>query len=221
MHLTGITVCIGFADFLADTLPVNRYLFNQYVIVTSPEDTETQRLAKANRCKLVITKRHRQNGPFNKGAAINDGIDNANRRQWLCHLDADIVLPEEFRWWLVNAGEHVKYDKHLDEHIIGMHRHNCRSRAEWLEYLRTGTHAWPVEKLRKVDQIPAGFLQAWNAAVMDVRYPEHCPTASMSDLLFGEQFLYRFHPDQPRCIHLENKHRQDLDYSGRRSPRWK
>ena len=221
MHLTGITVCIGFDDFLAETLPRNRHLFNQFVIVTSPEDTETQRLAKANRCKLVITKRHRQNGPFNKGAAINDGIDNANRRQWLCHLDADIVLPDVFRQWILDARQHVKHGRHLDEHIIGMHRHNCRSRAEWLEYLRTGTHAWPVEKLRKFDQIPVGFLQIWNAAVMDVRYPEHCPTASMSDLLFGEQFLFRFHPDQPRCIHLENKHRQDLDYAGRRSPRWK
>ncbi len=220
MHLTAITVCIDFADFLADTLPVNRHLFNQYVVVTSPSDTATQRLAEQHACKLVVTERHLAAGPLNKGAAINDGLDAANRRQWLCHLDADIVLPDVFRWWLFNAECNVKYGQHLEKHIIGMHRHNCRSRAEWLRYLATGRHDWPVEKLRAWNQVPAGYLQIWHAA-MNVRYPEGHPTASASDLVFGEQFVYRFHPDQPRVIHLENKARQDLDYSGRRSPPWR
>lgn len=220
MHLTAITVCIDFADFLAETLPRNRHQFNQFVIVTSPEDAATQRLAKEHRCKLVVTDRHRRNGPFNKGAAINDGLAAMPKSQWVCHLDADIVLPDVFRWWMVHAKQHVKYPKHLSETIIGMHRVCCRGHNAWRQYLRTGKQKWPVEKLRRWNQYPAGYLQIWNAVAMHVRYPETCPTASMSDLLFARQFVYRFHPDHPRVIHLETKNRVNADYEGRRSPQW-
>lgn len=223
MHLSAITVCIDFADFLADTLPVNRPHFNQYVIVTSSDDAATQRFARKHACKLVVSDRFRETHAFDKGAAINDGLAVADKRQWLCHLDADIVLPANFRQWLIGVRRVVKHADHLNEHIIGMHRHNCRNRAEWLKWLATHQRMrlkWPVEKLREWNQIPAGYLQIWHAS-MGARYPEGHPTASGSDIAFGEQFTYRFHPNQPRVIHLEAKSRQNEDYRGRKSPPWR
>lgn len=220
MHVAAVTVCVNFADFLADTLPVNRPHFDQYVVVTSPEDAATQRLAKRHDCTLVITERFREDGAFNKGRAINDGLDAADARQWVCHLDADIVLPLLFRLWLKNVRRLVRDPQHLRQTLLSLHRVCCTSREEWLRFRKTGTHDWPVEKLRRWNQVPAGYLQIWHAS-MPVRYPETSPTAGGSDLEFGRQFVYRFTCEHPRVIHLETKKQTSADYAGRRSAKWR
>lgn len=97
--MRAITVCVEYDDILSITLPRNRSLFEDYVIVTSIEDTKTAELATQYDCRLLITDVFYENGAvFNKGAAMEQGFDLLGREDWICVLDADIVLPSQLFW---------------------------------------------------------------------------------------------------------------------------
>lgn len=46
MRIEAITVSVNYDDFLAETLPLNRPLFDDMIVVTTPEDVETQRICR-------------------------------------------------------------------------------------------------------------------------------------------------------------------------------
>src|SRR5690554_3721807 len=83
--IDGLSVCVGYADMLAVTLPLNRKHCRRFVIVTSLEDSATQRIANEHNCEVVVCDRLRtgkiprdygeREPTFNKGAAINDGMN--------------------------------------------------------------------------------------------------------------------------------------------------
>mgnify|MGYP007095246455 CR=1 FL=1 len=54
-YLECVTVCVNHADILRITIPQNRHLFDNWVIVTSPEDKETQDLCKYYKVHHVVT----------------------------------------------------------------------------------------------------------------------------------------------------------------------
>jgi hypothetical protein len=103
-HLTGISVCVNYDDFLAITLPQNITHFNKYIIITSEKDGRTCKMIEMYNDKkitLIKTNIFYENGAqFNKGAAIRQVqkslLINSNI-SWICILDADIVLPNNFR----------------------------------------------------------------------------------------------------------------------------
>lgn len=223
-HLTAITVCIDFSDFLSDALPENRGFFDRYILLTSPEDTATQELGEKYDCEVITTTLHRDLGKFNKGAVINQGIASAHPANWLCLIDADIVLPTSFRTWLSELPKIVRKPHWVPHTLFGLHRLRCLGRENWLAYLQDTTVArsWPIEKLRKQNQCPVGYLQLWDAESSPHVYPTDCPTASRSDLVFAKKFRHCYHTYHPRAIHLETaKPSASYDYEGRRSPRWK
>lgn len=90
----SLVVCVEFDDFLAITLPRNNRHFEQTLVITSICDIDTQRLALENACQVFITDVFYENeAVFNKGAAIEKGLDILGRDGWLCLWDADIVMP--------------------------------------------------------------------------------------------------------------------------------
>lgn len=94
--VTAITICVDYGDYLAVTLPINRKHFDKVVVVTTPADSET--IGVANRCDAwCLTTRafHERGASFNKGAAIERGLEIAGREGWIVLLDADIVVPAE------------------------------------------------------------------------------------------------------------------------------
>lgn len=96
--LEGITVCSGYADFLSWTLPENAKHFDRFVVVTSPEDSETQKIAEQCGAEVVISKRFRENGAsFNKGKMLNDGLKQLDMKSWIVITDADILFRPDFR----------------------------------------------------------------------------------------------------------------------------
>lgn len=220
----AVVVSIGFGDFLATTLPINRPVFDRLIIVTSPEDECTKALAREHDCDLVITSRHKEAGPFNAGKVINDGLDACTERGWLAQIDADIVLPENFRLKLFSAVAHVFSTTapkvRAENTVFGLHRSMCRSREEWEAYLLAGEHTWLVEKLRKRSHPPAGYFQLWYAKGHKVRYPEDYPTCASGDLAFSRQFCCRRHLTSPQVIHLATKSKATDDHGGRVSPKW-
>jgi hypothetical protein len=105
-HLTGICICVNYDDFLSITLPENMKHFDKYIIVTSEKDTKTIQLVKDyalenKQVELLKTELFYLNGAsFNKGAAIRRAQTSISRNkqiQWICIIDADIVLPPDFR----------------------------------------------------------------------------------------------------------------------------
>lgn len=101
--MDAVTVCVDYGDILTVTLPVNAPHFRRWMIVTSPDDTETiafvRRMASLGNLMLHITDEFTRDGAvFNKGRALNTGLDLLNPEGWFVILDADIVLPECINW---------------------------------------------------------------------------------------------------------------------------
>ena len=129
MKIEAVVTCVDYADFLAETLPHNRNLFDKVVVVTSPEDKPTQRICEYWHVDCLSTDSFRSRwGEFNKGAAINDGLARLAKTDWLVHMDADIVLPPLTRT-LLEAAE-------LDpSSIYGIDRHMVHGYEPWRKFM--------------------------------------------------------------------------------------
>ena len=124
MRIEAVIVCVGYGDFLAASLPENLHLFDDLVVVTSPDDEETRAICRKHSVHHVLSHDHRRDGPFNKARMIQRGFDQIGAQDWILHLDADIVLPRKFRKYLDWA--------HVDERsIYGADRCNLNSWDEW------------------------------------------------------------------------------------------
>ena len=91
--LSGVVVSVNYGDRLADTLPKNIKLFDQFVVVTSPEDTLTQKVAEEHGATVVLSSRcYEDDHSFNKGRMLNEGLAALKDPDWVILTDADITL---------------------------------------------------------------------------------------------------------------------------------
>jgi hypothetical protein len=71
MFIEAVTVCVGYADFLAETLRANRPHLDRLIIVTSPDDHDTLDLCHDHNLEVIVTRDFYRGGDvFNKGRAI-------------------------------------------------------------------------------------------------------------------------------------------------------
>src|ERR1700722_4679961 len=96
-RLECVTVCVGYGDFLRETLPYNMRHFDRYVVVTTEHDTETQNLCKHLGVECLVTDLMSRDGLFAKSRGIDYGLANLRGNGWIVHLDADIWLPPQTR----------------------------------------------------------------------------------------------------------------------------
>jgi len=199
MYLEAVTVCVNYDDFLEQTLPFNRGRFDNMVVVTTADDKKTQKICYDHHVEFVITNRLFEDGAsFNKGKAINDGINALSKKDWIVHLDADMAVPPNLRAYLVN-------DMTLDpECIYGAPRHMCTTLKEWNRYRNDHTigSSWPYQG--KVINIGVGYFQLWNSRAttlfnQDTWYPEQYNHAGRSDRMFWRKWA------------AENRRRLDVD----------
>ena len=124
MRIEAVTVCVGYADFLAATLPENLPLVDDLVVVTSPDDEETRAVCRKHNVFHILSEDYRRGGPFNKARMINRAFDQIGCHDWVLHLDADIVMPRQFRR-LVDWAD-------LDERVLyGADRQRIIGFDEW------------------------------------------------------------------------------------------
>jgi hypothetical protein len=107
--MNGLTVSVGYDDFLALTLPRNAVNFARIVVVTTPGDRKTIQVAEEVENVTVLTTDVFSKGKatFNKGAAIEEGLEVLGREGWICVFDADIEMPgnwEESSWQWLETG---------------------------------------------------------------------------------------------------------------------
>lgn len=167
------TYCENYSDFLAETLPTNIHLFDNYTVITTPEDRDTIRLCDIYRVKcLKINKKEvlsNDKDIFFKGYCLNEALKTSKYHDWVLSLDADIWLPPRTRQLLDN--------KYLDPELIyGIDRMMCNSYEEWIKFKKNPKihegwiymflDAFPMG-VRNVGYesegyIPIGFFQLWN-----------------------------------------------------------
>lgn len=235
LRLEAVTTCVGFDDFLDETLATNHYHFDTFIVVTSHDDKKTQQVAKKHGAICVQTDLFKKNDrSFNKGAAINSGFNRFQYYGWRLHLDADIIVPDNFRRILFNH-------THLDTKMIygadrinvvgketlqkhhNIHRHTPQSKYSCL--IESG-HKQPIGA-RYVDPLigycPLGFFQLWHAS-NHKQYPYSLGDASHDDIMFSQQWSqqHRVHLPTVICHQLcAEKPKWGENWEGRKHKRFK
>lgn len=198
MYLEAVTVCVDYSDFLAHTLPLNRQHFDHWIIVTSKGDFETQRLCKHYNVECLTTDKFYEEGStFNKAKGINQALEYFSKRDWMIHIDADIVLPPNFRTMV----EKMELEK---DKIYGVDRLMCPNYDEWTKYIRkpkpiyqdwifVHLNVFPIAS-RVADYngegySPIGFFQMWHPRTSNVNiYPENHDGADRTDMAFAKKW---------------------------------
>ncbi|RMD73514.1 MAG: hypothetical protein D6820_18450, partial [Lentisphaerae bacterium] len=192
----AIITCVGYGDILAKTLPHNLPQLDHIIVLTTPGDEATIQTVNAldsDQISLVITDAAQQEGaPFNKGRLMNCAIPLLRHRQWCLSLDADIILPPDFRRYIHSHRLHPNV-------LYCMARHNivAENLQQWLEeYLRS--RRLPSPPSPQGYPTPFGYFQLFHldAPAVRERYPNIFPRQFLNaggvDFYFAR--LFAAHP---------------------------
>lgn len=202
LFLEAVTVCVNYADFLAETILTNQHLFDNWIIVTSPDDYGTLDLCRKHNLECVRTTDFKRNGgQFNKGMAVERGLGMLAHEGWLLHIDADIALPRDLRPSLDDA-------ELREDCIYGADRLMIPDWAEWQKFKSMGGlyRDWhcmvngrgynlgPRWADIRYGYVPIGYFQLWHQSadhrggIRLKRYPENHQNAARADVKFALQW---------------------------------
>lgn len=205
--LEAVCVSVDYNDFLSEFLIHNRLFFDKLVIVTSSKDLGAQNLCRVYDVECVITDSFYEDGAkFNKGKGINAGLTKLTKKEWVLHIDSDIILPPHFRTVFDNI--------YLDDlSIYGCDRMNCTGHDRWHKWLEKPRpqhekyflvhgNAFPLgARVAHYNQydgwFPIGFFQLWNSTKSGIKkYPENGVGADHTDVVFSK----KWHPRNRRFM---------------------
>lgn len=158
--MRAILVCVDYADLLAITLPWNRHHFTEVMVVTSPDDTATCRVADDCDARILTTNAFYDDGAvFNKFKAMEYGLDAMGRHGLLAILDADILWPDDI-------GSH---DQFKMGRLYTPYRRMMLNPADWHPFTN-----WTEHEV-KTETEHAGYTQIFHAedSVLDRTGPWH------------------------------------------------
>jgi hypothetical protein len=223
--IEAVIVCVNYDDYLAITLPRHINLFDNLVVVTSTEDVKTQELCTEMGVKCIVTDSFYDNSAmFNKGKAINQGLQALDLSDWVLFLDADILLPKDFRYLInkqdLNPGN-LYYTKRVNA------RNNNDDVVRYLQD-ETISSNWNMFN-EFVDESPHGYFQLVNKNASIVKslgknwYPDIFKSAGECD----EQFckIWPLHKqvllsDSFKVVHLPHGYNRGVNWFGRKSDRF-
>ena len=237
MKIEAVIVSKGYGDFLAHTLPDNLNHLDDVVVVTSHDDVETQKVCARLSVDCLRTDCFTEGGDaFNKGRAINMGLAALRKRDWLLHIDADILLPHRYREMLEKA--------HLDpKNIYGCDRVNIYGFENYMALkpklvphhsdkwfvdpgfchhkdLPAGTRLGARVVHMEHGFVPIGFHQLWHAS-QGRQYNYKLGAAAGADVLFPAQWPRRNRVLLPEVVvyHLDSEpiHGIGTNWKGRKS----
>ena len=157
-----VQACVNHAHFLKRTLPLNSRKFDNVIIVTTPTDFETQKIARENEAQVVTTDLfYKYGAPFNRGLAINEGFRQSLYNDWIIHSDSDIIFPRGYENVFSPDNPNIK-----QESFYGCRRIEFKDHEEYtqaLEELALFQKPSPVgELINEGAQIGCGFFQMFN-----------------------------------------------------------
>jgi hypothetical protein len=226
-----VVVCENYSDFLAHTLPENVQQVDRMVVVTHPNDKATQALCRKFSVDCVeTTAMHDQGDAFNKGICINLGLGHLRGLGWILHLDADVVLPHNFK----NLIHRARLDQ---KNLYGADRLNVYGYEHWMahKHKRIPSHSEgyfiePVKEFPMGARIihhdfgytPIGYFQLWHKS-LGKKYPINQGNAEHTDVLFACQWARRDRVLLPEVLvyHLDSltgPGHFGVNWNGRRTP---
>lgn len=237
LRLEAVCISTNYDELLDETLRDNVPQVDTLIVVTKHDDHKTQAVCKKHCTPCVVTDAFgKDNGKFNKGAALNVGFDHFRFYGWRMVLDTDIILPRKFRHVLFNYTV-------LDEACIyGADRVNIYTKEE-LALARGGNGTPPIELdssiewkhrsyllvespldrsigFRVVDPLqgwaPSGYFHLWHAS-QQKRYPTSLGTAAHDDASFANLWIASCRRLMPEVIvgHLCTKGEDGDNWNGR------
>lgn len=235
MRLEAVSVCVGYGDFLRETVKYNQGLFDEWIIVTDPADKETREVCRAANLRCLLSSDGSRfgkdpnglsgpGGGFAKGHMVERGLQMLSADAWRIHVDADVALPHTFRHRLVAA------DLQKD-HIYGIDRIMVKSWSEWQDLQRSGYmqggqldyHCRLQFKDRvevgtrwchpSMGYVPIGYFQMWHSSEDEWRgirvrpYPRNHSDAARTDVQHALQWDRHKRSLIPEVIgvHLESE----------------
>lgn len=233
MRLEAVTVCLNYDDFLEPAIRANQALFEDWVVVTEAGDKGTHDVCERYGVRAIDCPYFTKGGShFDKARGINLGLAHLSCSDWMLHIDADIVLPQDTRQQLLNID--------LDPlNIYGMDRVDCPTYEDYAKYL-IQSESWKKSyfvsapsnwhrgtRLRHFDfggYAPIGYFQLWNRASGVTRYPMvHDANAEHCDVLHSLQWprIRRVLIPELLAIHLATGGpNMGLNWKGRKTPRF-
>lgn len=231
--LEAVIVCSKYDDFLRQTLPENKFLFDKIVVVTDHEDAATRRVCEFYHVECIPTDvLNTRKGQFCKGAGINVGLNALVKNGWVVQVDADIWLPPQTRNLLNGAKLDPKMVYGIDRFIVKGPKawHDFREREviklQHEDYTWVHTDAFPIgtRVCGSGGYLPIGFFQLWNPSATGVTtYPEGHTTAAREDFSFASQWKRSERSLIPEIIgyHLESDDSdRAINWEGRKSARF-
>lgn len=239
-RIEAVTVCIGYADFLAETAKYNRPLFDRLLVVTTPTDIETRDVCRKYSLDVLQTEDGSIEGDFCKGRLIERGLQHLSSVGWRVHIDADIAMPAMFRHMMQAAQLQTEKIYGCDRVLVKSWdewqavlksgyllygQHDYHNRLRWLDGAQVGAR-WvnPV-----VGWVPIGFFQLWHSSQDQYHgarirpYPFRHNDACRTDVQMGLQW------DRPKrellpeiiAVHLESEPgRLGVNWQGRKTRRF-
>jgi hypothetical protein len=233
MKIEAVITCVDYADFLAETLPINLHNFENVVVVTSPRDTETVELCR----RLGVICRptelfYADQDRFAKARGIDYGMAFLRQDEWILHLDADMIIPQMSRRWL----EMLRLDPDC---IYGIDRMLCPNWNAWQKFktdiagkhqhdyhCRVNVPDFPMGDRIAIREYggycPIGYFQLWHGRHRR-GYPLLQGTAERTDVQHAMQWEARNRRLIPELvgIHLESERSfLGANWSGRTTRRF-
>jgi len=166
MKIEAVTVCVEYDDMLREVLPTwlsgpsARGVFDRVLVVTTPHDHRTARLATEAGLDVYYTwDFYLDHAAFNKGLAIESALAGRllDLDAWVCFLDSDIALPPRFRRIIQGSLDAVLTPR---ECLWGCQRFLAKTPESWAAVRGPGGDGWdlsPCERVRETAEL-AGCL---------------------------------------------------------------
>ena len=195
--LEMITGCVNndkikYSKFLEITLPLNKKSFDNILIVTTPEDLETQKVCIENGVDFYCTNEFFANGSkFDNNRAVSAALHKLKYKDWVISTSPDIIYPNDFRSKLELQT--------LNENTMYGTPRACIS--TYKEYLDFTNGIKKLEELDSYEYVPGGwgcgYCQIFSINSYKLRgvpLEETLPSNGIA-LESDIWFLRRFHPD--------------------------
>ena len=232
MQIRCLSVCVGYSDILNVSLTFNKCLFEDLIIVTCKDDIQTQAVCDYHRIRYITTESFWDNdSSFNKANGINCALENLylENDSWILHLDADIVLPANFRRLIKE--EYLQQDA-----IYGVDRKDIVSKQNISELIFQHKSQINYYTFLDLEQVYGsnysprifnidkgysviGYFQLFHSK-HKLKYPNTHTNAARSDMQFSDLFLKNKQLLFPGIIayHLMTENSEmGINWSGRQS----
>jgi hypothetical protein len=171
-----LVISVNMSDYLRVTLTKNRNYFNNYYVLTCPEDENTKKLCAEFNAEYIEYNHFFTNAKFNKSGGIKTAQDILHKKypeNWILLIDVDIILSPE----LIDTINKTNLDKN---NLYGAKRYDLWNEEEFIKQ----------EKKRLYRHKFAGYFQLYFRK--NIYYPDYSNNASCCDITFSNNFRNRF-----------------------------